>query len=119
MPATLARVALITQEFRWDLQFDAAVAGKRLRARVEEAPSYCSTEAGATAINTAILGLLKGDSQLLEVTVNPMPTLSFDRLAPIVTLVYEPLGLSKDMIVVGRTTEVKADGTEKGSLLLW
>lgn len=95
------------------------MAGKRLRAKVVQEESFCSTEAGATAINTAVLGLLKGDSQLLEVAVNPMPSLSFDRLAPIVTLTYVPLGLSKDMIVVGRTTEVKADGTEKGTLLLW
>ncbi len=119
MPATLARVSLITQEFRWDLQFDAAVAGRRLRARSVDGASYCSTEAGATAINGAILALLKGDSQLLEISINPMPQLTFDRLAPTVTLVYAPLGLSKDMLVVGRTTEIKVDGTEKGSLLLW
>ena len=119
MPATLARVALITEEFRWNLQFDTAVASKRLRARTIEESSYCSTEAGAAAINSQILNLLKGDSQLIEVLVNPMPSMTFDRLAPIVTMVYEPLGLSKDLIVVGRSTEVKADGTERGSLLLW
>lgn len=120
MPATLARVSLITQDFRWDLQFDAAVAGKRLRARVVDEESYCSTEVGATTINAAILNLLKGDSQLLEVSVNPLPaSLSFDRLAPIVTLNYEPLNLVRDMIVVGRNITIKADGFEKGSLLLW
>ena len=119
MPATLSRVALITQEFRLDLQFDAAVAGKRLRARVEEGASFCSTEAGAAALNAAILNLLKQDSLLLEVSVNPMPAMTFDRLAPVVTFVYDPLGISRDMVVVGRTSETKVDGTEKGSLLLW
>lgn len=119
MPATLARVSLITEEFRWDLQFDAAVAAKRLRARVVEEGSYCSTQAGAVALNAAILALLEGDSQLMEVVVNPLPSLTFDRLAPIVTLTYAPLGLSRDMVVVGKSTEIRADGSEKGSLLLW
>ena len=120
MPATLARVALITQQFRWNLQFDAPVAGKRLRARVVDADSYCTTEAGAAAVNAAVLTLLKGDSQLIEVPVNPMPAgLTFDRVAPTMTLVYEPLGINKSVIVVGKTSEVRPDGTEKGTLLLW
>jgi hypothetical protein len=120
LPATLSRVALVTQQFRWNLQFDATVAGKRLRARVVEEQSYCSTEAGAIAVNTAVLTLLKGDSTLIEVGIDPLPPgLSFDRLAPTVTLVYIPLGLNKQMVVVGKNSEVKPDGMEKGILLLW
>lgn len=119
MPATLARVSLITQEFRWNLQFDAAVASKRLRAKVVDEPSYCSTEAGAIAINAAILELLKGNNQIIEVYVNPLPEISFDRMTPKVTLVYEAMSLNKDMIIVGMTSETKPDGTEKGTLLLW
>ena len=120
MPATLARVALITEEFRFDLQLDADVAIKRLRAESEEVESFMSTAAGAAAVNGPIHTLLKGDSQLIEVEVNPMPAgVSFDRLAPTATLVYEPLGLVRDVLIVGKTTETRADGVEKGTLLLW
>lgn len=120
MPATLARVALITQEFRWDLQIDLAVAGKRLRAQVADEESFCSTAAGAAAVNAAVFALLKGDSQLIEVPINPMPAgLSFDRLAPTATLSYEPLGLTRDVLIVGKTSEIRKDGLEKGTLLLW
>lgn len=120
MPATLARVALVTQEFRWDLKVDVSVAAKRLRARVVDAESFASTEAGASAENTAILNLLKGDSQLIEVPVNPMPPgINFAQLAPTAQLVYEPLGLTRDVLIVGKQTEVRKDGVEKGVLLLW
>lgn len=120
MPATLARVALITQEFRWDLQFDLEVAAKRLRARVLEAESFCSNAAGAAALNSEIFALMKGDNQLIEVPVNPMPAgVSFARLAPTATLEYAPLGLTREVLVVGKTTEVRRDGLEKGVLLLW
>lgn len=120
MPATLVRVALITEEFRWNLQVDLAVAGKRLRARVLEDESFQTTEAGAAAVNAAIFTLLKGDSQLIEVPVNPMPAgVTFNRLAPTATLEYAPLGLTRDVVIVGKTVEVRKDGLEKGTLLLW
>lgn len=119
MPASLARVALITQEYRWDLQLDAAVAGKRLRARALEAPSFASDAAGAAAENAGIFALLKGDSQLIEVQVDPLPALSFARLCPTAQLSYEPLGLVRDVLIVGRTSEIRPDGLEKGTLLLW
>lgn len=119
MPATLARVALITQEFRWDLRYDTAVAGRRLRARSEEAESHCSTAAAAAEINAAIFDLMKGDNQLIEVEVDPMPPITFGYTCPTATLVYEPLGISRDVLIVGKRTEIRADGVEKGSLLLW
>lgn len=119
MPATLARVALITEEFRWDVQLDLAVAGKRLRARTIEAASFASSAAGAAAENSAIFALLKGDSQLIEVQVDPMPALGFARLCPTAQLSYEPLGLVRDVLIVGKSTEVRSDGLERGTLLLW
>src|SRR4051812_8778649 len=104
MPATIARVAFITREFRWELEIDAAVAVKRKRARVMEAESFSPTPAGATAITQAIFALLKGDRQLIEIPVNPMPPgLAFNRLAPTATLVYEPLDLTRNVIIVGKT----------------
>ena len=120
MPATVARVALITQEWRYDLQIDTAVAVKRLRAKVAAGESFASTAAGAAAENAAIFALLKGDSQLIEVPVNPMPAgIVFNQLAPICTLVYDPLGINRQCIIVGKTTEIRPDGLEKGTLLLW
>lgn len=99
---------------------DLAVAAKRLRAKVVEEGSYCSTAAGAAAVNAAIFTLLKGDPQLIEVPVNPLPSgISFDRLAPTASLSYAPLGLVRDVLIVGKTTEVRRDGLEKGVLLLW
>jgi hypothetical protein len=120
MPATLARVALITNEFRWEVEIDAAVAVKRKRARTMEAESFCTNLAGATLINQAVFALLKGDRQLIEVPVNPMPEgVIFNRLAPTATLVYEPLDLEREVIIVGKTSEVRRDGLEKGTLLVW
>lgn len=120
MPATLVRVAFITAENRWNLQYDAAVASRHLRARTLEEVGFCTSEAGAIAVNSAVLGLLKGDTQIIVVPVDPLPEVTFDRQAPIATLTYEPLGIvNREMIVVGYTSEVKADGTSKGSLMLW
>lgn len=120
MPATLERVAFITNEFRWVLAADAAVAVRRKRARTMETESFLRTEAGAIAVNTAIFNLMKADRQLIELPVNPMPPgLDFTRLAPTATLVYEPLGLTRDVLIVGQTIEVRRDGKEKGTLLLW
>lgn len=119
MPASLARVALITEEYRWDVQLDLTVVGKRLRARTVEATSFASTAAGAAAENAAIFALLKGDSQLIELQVDPMPALGFARLCPTAQLSYEPLGLVRDVLIVGKSTEVRPDGVEKGTLLLW
>lgn len=120
MPASLERVAFITNGFRWDLEVDALVAVKRKRARVQEAESFCTNEAGASVINAAVFALMKGDRQLIEVPVNPMPEgLDFGRLAPTATLSYEPLGMEREVIIVGQTTEVRKDGLEKGTLLVW
>jgi hypothetical protein len=120
MPATPARAALITQEFRWDLRVVAGVLAIHPRARDEDAESYCSTAAGAASVNSDILNLLSSEAQLIQIEVNPMPTnISFDQVAPTATITYPPLGLSRDVLVVGLTTEVRADGTEKGTLLLW
>lgn len=120
MPATAARAALVTQEFRWDLRVVAGVLAIHPRAREEDAESYCSTAAGAAAVNSDILNLLSSEAQLIEVSVNPMPEgIDFARLAPTARIEYPPLGLSRDVLVVGLTTEVRADGVEKGTLLLW
>lgn len=120
MPATLARVALITQEYRWDTQVDLTTALKRLRARSLEVPSYASNATAAAAVNIGIFELLRGDAQLIEATVDPMPSaLNFARLPPAATLVYEPLGISREVLIVGKKSEVRRDGVEKGVLLLW
>ncbi len=120
MPATAERAALITQEFRWDLRVVAGVLSIHPRAREEDAESYCSTAEGAAAVNSDILNLLSSESQLIEVAVNPIPTnIDFTRVAPTARIEYPPLGLSRDVLVVGITTEVRADGEERGTLLLW
>ncbi len=120
MPATPARAALVTQQFRWDLRQVAGVLTLHPRAREEDAESYCSTAAGAAAVNSDILALLSGESQLIEVSVNPLPAdLDFSRVAPTARLEYPRLGLSRDVLVIGFTAEVRADGQEKGTLLLW
>lgn len=120
MPATAARAALITQEFRWDLRQVAGVLTLHPRARQEEAEGYCSTAAGAQAVNSDILALLSSEGQLLTVEVNPLPAgVNFDGLAPTAHIEYAPLGISRDVIIVGVTSEVRADGLEKGTLLLW
>lgn len=120
MPATAARAALITQEFRWDLRVVNGVLTIHPRARDEDAESYLSTAAGAAAVNSDILNLLSSEAQVIEVTVDPMPSgISFEKLAPTATLSYPPLGLSRDVLIVGQTTEVRKDGVERGTLLLW
>lgn len=120
MPAELSRVAFITSEFRWDVEIDPAVPVRRRRARFMESESFCSDEAGASALNAAIFALMKGDRQLIEIPVNPMPEgVSFDRLAKTATLAYEPLNLVRDVVIVGKTVEVRRDGKEKGTLLVW
>lgn len=102
------------------LELDLGVPARRLRARVADEESFCSTQAGAQAVNAAVFALMSGDSQLIEVPVNPMPQdVSFDRLAPTALLSYAPLGLERDVLVVGKSTEVRRDGLERGSLLLW
>lgn len=120
MPATAARAALVTQDFRWDLRRLGNVLVIHPRAREEDAESYCSTAAGAASINSDILDLLSSEAQLIEVQVDPVPEgISFERLAPTVRLEYPALGIARDVLVVGISTEARADGVEKGTLLLW
>lgn len=119
MAATSDRAALQTSQFRWDLRVVAGVLTIHPRAREEDAESYCSTVQGAASINSDILNLLSSPGQLIEVEVNPLPPLSFDRLAPTATLIYEPLGLDRDVLIVGVTRDVGPDGIETGTLLLW
>lgn len=120
MPATLARVALITEKFRWDLQQDPSVKTKRLQAVELEEESVLSSAVGAADVNADVFELLKGDRQLIEVELDPMPAgVSFDQLAPAATLAYEPLELTREVLVVGKRTQVRPDGAEKGTLLLW
>lgn len=120
MAASVARAALITNEYRWDLRVVAGVLTIHPRAREEDAESYCSTPEGAAAVNSDILNLLSTEAQLIQVEVNPLPEgISFERVAPTARLEYSPLGLSRDVLIVGLTSEPRADGVEKGTLLLW
>lgn len=120
MPADLARVALITQEFRWDVQLDLAVPGRHPQARSDDnAPSYCTNAAGAATINSAIFSLLSGDNQLLEIEIDPLPEIDFSQMSPEASLVYDPLGLTRTCVIVGCASVMKSDGSEVGTLLLW
>lgn len=120
MAATAARAALVTQEFRWDLRQLNGVLTVHPRAREEDAESYCSTAAGAAAVNSDILALLSGEAQLIEVPLDPIPAgIDFARLCPTARIEYPPLNLSRDVLVVGLSSSVAADGREVGTLLLW
>ena len=121
MSATLARVAFVTEQFRWHLQLDATIAQRHLRARSEtEIPSFCTDLTGAERINGDLFDLLSGDAQILEVDADPLPEgIDFARFAPTAHLSYSPWGLDADMLIVGVTSAVRADGLLTGKVLLW
>lgn len=119
MPASAARAALVSSQYRWDIRIVAGVLTAHPRAREEAADSYCSTADGAAAINSDILNLLSAEAQLMEIEVNPLPPLNFRQLCPTARLEYAPLGISRDVLIVGFSSEIRADGTERGSLLVY
>lgn len=118
MPATSARIALITQASRFDTQEDANIKAKFPLAREGEVEGYFSAEADATAINIQAFDLLSVPRGLWQVDVDDLIEIDFSQQVPTFKLYSDRLGMQagRDLIVVSYSPRRSNRST---SFLLW
>lgn len=123
MPATTARIAFVSQEFRTVLRTDSGVTTKygSLARNSGENPveTFFDDEADATAMATERFALLKGDRRLFTVEIAAAldfaGIFAFNLAAPAVTLIDDEKGVS------GTYAVTAIDGSTRGTttLKLW